>query len=136
MSQRRCQEAIELYRAAAQQSPPDHGSLFNEASCLDALHRRKEARVILDRILRENPDHEEAGLLLAGQYLDERRFTDAIALYTGVRRGGAAGGSSSKNNPEYPVGVTAICRTLASAICRSASGPSPRRKRGLQRPLT
>ncbi len=82
LQQQRYEEALDLYRSADLQSPPGNDDLFNVAACLDNLNRKSEAQGILEQIYRQDPDHEEAALSLANHYLDEKRFTEAIAIYS------------------------------------------------------
>jgi hypothetical protein len=94
-------EALELFRRAERETKGgDDDTLFNIATCLDALGRTAEAEQVLEQIYEHDPAHEEAGISLANHYLNQKKFGQAIAIYSRWT-------SSAKNGPlaRYNLGI-------------------------------
>ncbi|HUP61209.1 MAG TPA: tetratricopeptide repeat protein [Thermoanaerobaculia bacterium] len=73
-------EALQLFRRIEATKPKDSEILFNVALCLDGLKRRAEAQQLLEQIYRNDPSYEDAAITLAGFYIYQDRFAEAIAM--------------------------------------------------------
>ena len=79
------EEALRLYRVVTQQRPGDIASLLGQARCQAALGREDEARVALDELLRDHPNHGgalvERGKLDLGNPSGRSRGCGAVAAF-------------------------------------------------------